>query len=346
MAEIYKITNTLNGEVYIGQTQHTTEIRFKSHLQAYYGNKESVLYRAFDKYGLENFTVETLEECEIDHLDEREAYWIKQYNSFNQGYNSTLGGHIGRRLELDTGKILELWGNEWNITNIAHFFKVSHEAIKNRLITLGVSEIELNSRHVGTLMKEVVAICFETRNIIAEFSSTVEASQWANTQPSQISNACRGVIKSSSYLFWRFKCDVLEDDYEKGFYTGKLPERDFGEFRRKIDYNEVCGLYLEGKTTLDISLTIGCTEKHIRKILNKEGVYKTPNTTKLTKKVIQLDSLTEEYVACYYSVADASDYVCGNRRSKHISRAAQGEYETAYGYKWRFCHFDCQECPY
>ena len=233
MAEIYKITNTVNGKSYIGQTQYTSEIRFKQHLNAYYQNRESTLYQAFDKYGVDNFTLEILEECKINQLDEREVYWIKQFNSFNQGYNSTFGGHNGRRLEIDTDKLLELWSNGWNMTNIAHFLEVSQETVKSRLATLGVSEVELSSRGTDLLKKEIVAICFETWNIIAQFDSTVEASRWANVSPSQISKACSGVINSSAYLFWRYKSDISDDDYEKGFYTDSLPERDFGEFRRK-----------------------------------------------------------------------------------------------------------------
>jgi hypothetical protein len=46
------------------------------------------------KYGIENFFVEKIEECEEDRLDEREIYWIQKYNSFNDGYNSTLGGRF------------------------------------------------------------------------------------------------------------------------------------------------------------------------------------------------------------------------------------------------------------
>jgi group I intron endonuclease len=44
------------------------------------------------KYGLDNFDFEILEECLISQLDEKEKFYIKEYNSFFEGYNLTLGG--------------------------------------------------------------------------------------------------------------------------------------------------------------------------------------------------------------------------------------------------------------
>ena len=51
--------------------------------------------RAILKYGKENFSIEILEECPKELLNDREKYYIKLYNSYNSGYNSTLGGQNG-----------------------------------------------------------------------------------------------------------------------------------------------------------------------------------------------------------------------------------------------------------
>ena len=48
--------------------------------------------RAILKYGKENFTIRELEKCEISKLNEREKYYISLYNSYNDGYNNTIGG--------------------------------------------------------------------------------------------------------------------------------------------------------------------------------------------------------------------------------------------------------------
>lgn len=55
-------------------------------------NNSKPLYQAIRKYGVENFSFEVLEECDISLLDEKEVYYINLYNSYKEGYNATLGG--------------------------------------------------------------------------------------------------------------------------------------------------------------------------------------------------------------------------------------------------------------
>ena len=94
MAFIYKITNLVNNKSYIGKTERTIEERWKEHLK----NRKTLdlpLYRALNKYGVDQFQIEQLEECTTQIVDERETYWIMHYNSCEQGYNCTLGGEGG-----------------------------------------------------------------------------------------------------------------------------------------------------------------------------------------------------------------------------------------------------------
>lgn len=88
---IYKITNKLNGKIYIGQTTNPTR-RFQEHRARGYGNEEEkILYKAFDKYGISNFSFEIIEE--VENYNEREKYWIKFYNCISpNGYNMSEGG--------------------------------------------------------------------------------------------------------------------------------------------------------------------------------------------------------------------------------------------------------------
>lgn len=96
---IYKITNQVNGKVYIGQSKNIKD-RWRNHKTRAFNDYESnscyeyPLYRAIRKYGLENFSFEIIEECLPSELNEREKYWIKYYDSFNleNGYNQTQGG--------------------------------------------------------------------------------------------------------------------------------------------------------------------------------------------------------------------------------------------------------------
>lgn len=43
------------------------------------------------KEGYKNFKFEIIERCPLDKLDEREEYWIKEYDSLNTGYNMLAG---------------------------------------------------------------------------------------------------------------------------------------------------------------------------------------------------------------------------------------------------------------
>lgn len=98
MGYIYKITNNINNKIYIGQTIKARPTdRFSQHryLARHSGQEKSIsyLHQAMAKYGVDNFSFEIIENIENDKLNEREQYWIAQYNSLvPQGYNLTIGG--------------------------------------------------------------------------------------------------------------------------------------------------------------------------------------------------------------------------------------------------------------
>lgn len=87
MIGIYKITNLINGKSYIGQSKNI-EHRFKEHMY----HSQTDLDKDIHIYGLNNFSFDILEICEIDQLDEKEAYYINLYDTRNTGYNIIAGG--------------------------------------------------------------------------------------------------------------------------------------------------------------------------------------------------------------------------------------------------------------
>lgn len=91
---IYKITNKINNKVYIGQTINDIETRWKRHCNDALTNRiDTKFSRAIRKYGPDNFIVEQLDSATSKkELDEKEKYWIKEYNSTILGYNCTDGG--------------------------------------------------------------------------------------------------------------------------------------------------------------------------------------------------------------------------------------------------------------
>lgn len=90
---IYKITNIVTKECYIGQAVDVAT-RWNEHakcglgIDTPAGNK---LYAAMQEYGLESFSWELLEQCSREELNEKERYYIDLYDTVNYGYNSTKG---------------------------------------------------------------------------------------------------------------------------------------------------------------------------------------------------------------------------------------------------------------
>lgn len=87
---IYKITNLLTDECYIGQAVDVYT-RWNQHCKCGLGIDTPVgnkLYKAMQEYGLDNFTFELVEECSQEELNEKERYFISLYQADIYGYNS------------------------------------------------------------------------------------------------------------------------------------------------------------------------------------------------------------------------------------------------------------------
>lgn len=91
--KIYKITNLVNGLIYIGCTVNQINHRFEEHLyRCFKTDYKSKLYNSIKKYGKENFSIELIEECDLNIIYETEKKYIEKYDTFKNGLNSTLGG--------------------------------------------------------------------------------------------------------------------------------------------------------------------------------------------------------------------------------------------------------------
>ena len=83
---IYLITNIITNEYYVGQTRQSLKNRMRNHFQDKWENCTK-LKNAFIKYGKDNFKVQVLETIPYKDLNKRESYYIKLYNSIENGYN-------------------------------------------------------------------------------------------------------------------------------------------------------------------------------------------------------------------------------------------------------------------
>jgi plasmid stability protein len=88
-AIIYRITNTVNGKCYIGQTYRNLETRWTEHCRCAKQGVNTHLYAAIRKYGSSSFDQEILESVSLECVNERESYWIE---TLSPAYNMTKGG--------------------------------------------------------------------------------------------------------------------------------------------------------------------------------------------------------------------------------------------------------------
>ena len=90
---IYKITNLLTEQCYIGQSVNISD-RWKQHCKCGLGIEASatnILYNSMQQNGIWNFSFELLEQCSKDQLNEKERFWIQTYQSNKFGLNTMKG---------------------------------------------------------------------------------------------------------------------------------------------------------------------------------------------------------------------------------------------------------------
>lgn len=155
---IYRVTNLINGKIYIGQTIQSVKDRWYRHCGKS-GISQAELNthfkRAILKYGKENFRVETVEICDSSELNEKEKYYIKYYNSYNEGYNSTLGGQDGykpyKTSKEDNKVIISLYKYGFSLREIGREFNIDKTTVKGILTR---NNVELRTSRTYKLSQE------------------------------------------------------------------------------------------------------------------------------------------------------------------------------------------------
>lgn len=200
MAYIYKIINDINKKVYIGKTERTIEIRWKEHQQDY--KKESCqnrpLYKAFNKYGIENFHIELIEEC--NNPEERERYWIEYYGSFKYGYNATLGGDGKPYIDYDL--IYSLYKEGLYIKEIAKIIGCNQFYCSQILSTFGITKEERLKRQYKLNYKPVAKLDKYTEEIIDIYPSVTAAQKEIGNK--HVTCVCNGKRKTAGGYKWKF----------------------------------------------------------------------------------------------------------------------------------------------
>ena len=214
MSYIYKITNDINDKIYIGKTAFQIEKRFKEHCQdsqRYYENRP--LYNAMNKYGIEHFKIEEIEQCNDEQSNEREQYWIKYYDSYNNGYNATLGGEgtfqFNHELILDRLKYYPY------PCDIAKEFNCSVDLVKKIARENNITIKNKINEELRNKTKKSIKQYSKNGSYIQTFEAVADAARWiyennlCNTLSSgvrgHISEVANGKRKSAYGYIWKYE---------------------------------------------------------------------------------------------------------------------------------------------
>ena len=313
MASIYIIKNNINDKVYIGQTILPINIRFTNHKMAS-RVEDTKFYRAIRKYGENNFYIELLETTTIENLNSREKYWINYYDSYKNGYNSTLGGD--GVIKLDYELIYSEWLKGKTIIQISKDNKIDRGAISRILKNeFHISEEEINERKQENMHS---------------LSNDFILQQWNNgLTPNQIVKQYGSSINTVKKVLYKF--NLTDEDFKQRMI----------ENQRLSKSKDVLQLWNSGLNISEIS-KVGGNWHTIKKILLENGVTeddilqrKKQTCNKTAKPVVQL-SMDNKYIETFSSSAAAGRSI--GKPSTSISSCCnhKPKYKTAYGFKWMF----------
>ena len=211
---IYKMTNRINGKVYIGQTIEGFDRRYRKDFCKLH---DGYLKNAINKYGIENFEIIKIFDIAFskEELDVKEKCWIKIFNSNNKkyGYNLTEGGQnvstYANKTEEEMKEIKEKISKSNKISQNRPETKALHSKNGKRYWLNLTNEEKI--KQIRKHSKPV--ICITTNKI---FYSAKESSKYYGVNNSDITKCCRGYrVKSAgklpdgTKLVWMFLKDFL-----------------------------------------------------------------------------------------------------------------------------------------
>lgn len=178
---IYKITNTINGKLYIGQTIRTLEERKQQHLNNI-NTLNTNIYLAMRKYGVENFKFEIV--CyanNVNELNKLETYYIKKYNTVNDGYNMSYGGDnnimFSKIVKEKHAKVMQSDEVRHKISNSMKQYRKEHPFTDEHRKKL--SKSAMGNHNFGNCdTRSVECYCIDENNIRHDFHNYEIAGKW------------------------------------------------------------------------------------------------------------------------------------------------------------------------
>jgi predicted transcriptional regulator len=212
MAYIYKIINDINKKMYIGKTEFSIEKRFKEHCRDAFKPQENKrpLYAAMNKYGIEHFHIELIEETGIP--EEREKFWIEKLNTFGtNGYNATLGGDGKKYIDYDL--VIATYKEVQQQNEVAKILGISPDSVSSILKQNNIPI--LTSQEINAKKYSKIVNMYDLQdNFLRSFSSISEAGRYLidnnltgckhSTIRQHIAEVCMGRRITAAKFKWRY----------------------------------------------------------------------------------------------------------------------------------------------
>ena len=191
---IYKITNTVTGDFYIGQT-----INFHNRIRCHKNNPPPKMREDIKKYGWDAFKAEMVEECAVENLTEKERDYIK---SLKPAYNThpfdyTITEETRRKIsEANKGKFVSIKTRE-KISKAKKGKKFSLEHCKKIQKRMQAQAVDLFGKAI---------ICIETQEV---FKCMVDAAEKLGIKPQNLTAALHGRQKTAGGYTWKYADESL-----------------------------------------------------------------------------------------------------------------------------------------
>lgn len=203
MGYIYKITNQINGKIYIGQTNRTIQDRWNSHVaDSKRPEKQTYLYKAFHKYGINNFQIEEIIEAPQDKLNELEIYYINYYDSYNNGYNMTLGGDTHRLY--DVNYIYQLWDEGKSKIDIMELTNISAHQFWEVIKNYKNYSVEESLRRSNKRIQRPIDQFDLNNNYLQTFPSIQQAARATKSEATNIVKVAKGKMRQTNGYIWKY----------------------------------------------------------------------------------------------------------------------------------------------
>ena len=295
---IYKISNTVNNKLYIGQTVKTIQTRFREHIRSARTNTNQtmIIPKAIKKYGEDNFSISEIEKIIEDSkeelfnkLNEREIFYISLYNTVRpNGYNVTSGGHNSDNLCIpvdqydlngvlinsyksitDAAQIISNNDIPISVPLIRYVCNGKYKTAKNYIFRFKGESFDKYETTVIRNNKKAIDQYDLNGNLLNTFESKAEAVKYLIleghhlSEGTHISSCCLGKRVVAHGYIWRYHNDLFDkfdnqNDIEK--YKQSIKNMTF-----KIDQYDFNGNLI-------------CTYENIKELYNKFGYTGKINT--------------------------------------------------------------------